>query len=251
MTNRDTITDFVDYLTAKEDLVSSLKQRGGGIYCPGEEELLASYLTTLVENRHGFVLPADVNAIQIEEGQWEAFKESEQRTAQLAADEVSYVWDALIEEFNKHILGGTSYYTTTPAVADRERIMHFLAAESRVHRRVLAGALLELVLRPNENQRLTRVLHQPSQVSPTTVSWYSPNVFNRPNEEYRRVRGNLLEALLYVTKLVFPEALDIIGVATDPAAAKSHSEDSMYLNARDWSAEAQAHARNLKPSLIY
>ncbi len=52
--------------------------------------------------------------------------------------------------------------------------------------------------------------------------------------DHREVRRKMLEACCMVMKLVFPEALDIVGIATEPgpAANERRSEDSLYLDAR-------------------
>ena len=68
-----------------------------------------------------------------------------------------------------------------------------------------------------------------------------------PIDEYRKTRGEHLEALVRVTKLVYPDALDITGFATEPGADPTYrSEDLIYLDARRWSAEEQEHARQLQ-----
>jgi uncharacterized protein YecA (UPF0149 family) len=68
-----------------------------------------------------------------------------------------------------------------------------------------------------------------------------------PEELYRRARGEQLEALLRITKLVFPKALDIVGVATESGDDFSNrSEDVMYLDARGWTAEEQEHAKEMQ-----
>jgi hypothetical protein len=50
-------------------------------------------------------------------------------------------------------------------------------------------------------------------------------------------------------KLKCPEALDVIGIATETGDDESRSEDAVYLDARDWPAEAEAEARRLQDEL--
>ena len=52
-----------------------------------------------------------------------------------------------------------------------------------------------------------------------------------------------------VTKLQYPDALDIVGIATETGTGPIRSEDSMYLDARHWSPEAAAEARQLQSEL--
>jgi hypothetical protein len=216
----------------------------------GEEDLLANYLLTSKEGRHGFSLPDDCDVYFLDEGDWVRFQASPQRAAQFAADRVSYAWDNLIETFNKNILDGTSYDTTTRLIADRERIMRFLAREPRLRRRMLADALLGLIEKAKDTQRTTRVILPSNPGDPHYCFLVLPNLFGRPNEEYRVVRGHLLEALCLVTKVVFPDAIDIIGLATETGVERaSRSEDSLYLNARVWSEDMEAYARKLQSEL--
>ena len=248
---RDTITDFLGYLRWKEDLVCTARTRSVILRYCGEEDLLANYLSVFKNGRHGFSLPNNVvDAFFLAEGDWVSFQSSPQRAAQLAADKGSYLWDELIEKFNKNILGGTSYSATTPLIADREKIMRFFAREPRVRRRMLADALLRLVEKTKNTYRGTRVVLPSNPGDPHYCFLVLPHPFGRPREEYRAVRGNLLEALCFVTKLVFPDALDIIGFATETGLdAAPRSEDSMYLDARNWNEEMEAHARALQADL--
>jgi hypothetical protein len=183
----------------------------------------------------------------LDEGDWVEFQASPERAAQLSADKISYLWDELIEKFNKNILGGTWCDTETYGIADRERVMRFFARESRFRRRMLAEALQGLVAKTKGSQRAHRVFLPSSPGDPYYCLLVVPHLFGRPREEYRVVRGNLLEALCMVTKVVFPEALDIVGFATEPGVTTvPRSEDSLYLNARAWNNEMEAHAREMQ-----
>jgi hypothetical protein len=69
-------------------------------------------------------------------------------------------------------------------------------------------------------------------------------------EEYRQVRRQLLEALCMVTKHKFPDALDIIGLATEVGIDNAtRSEDAVYLDAREWNHEQAAEAESLQRDL--
>ena len=70
------------------------------------------------------------------------------------------------------------------------------------------------------------------------------------SEEYREVRGSLLEACLMVVKYKFPEAQDIVGIASEPLRLNSQpSEDFLYLDAREWSEKINAEAATLQKDL--
>jgi len=187
-----------------------------------------------------------VELVYIEEGRWKAFLASEQRSAQVKADKESYFWDYLIERFCRNILAGTSYDRVTPLIAEREKSVRLLALETRVHRRVLARRLLGAIRDTKPDYRAVRVTKPEGRVGTYFCFLLLPRYTMR-EETYRQIRGEHLEALLRVTKLVFPEALDIVGIATESGHDfKNRSEDVMYLDARGWTTQEQEHASELQ-----
>jgi hypothetical protein len=64
-------------------------------------------------------------------------------------------------------------------------------------------------------------------------------------EEYRRTRLSVLEAYLKVVKVRYPEAQDIVGIATGHPG-DDNSEDLLYIDARYWTVEAQREAEQLQ-----
>jgi hypothetical protein len=245
----DTVSDFVEYLTKKEQFI--LSGRLG--VAAGEEELLAFYLKHLNEaGEHDFVIPSHITMVGIEEGLWEEFTHSPERLAQLAANEVSYSWDALIETFSTHVLAGTQYYTTHPGygnLSNQEKIFRLLAREPRIRRRLLARSLLEAISSTSRTKRLTRVMMPSKPGDPYYIFLLLPHLSSVPYEEYREVRMKLLEACCIVTRLEFPEAEDIVGIATESGRGVKGSEDAFYYDARVWTEEHEAEARSLQKDL--
>jgi hypothetical protein len=240
----DTITDLVEYLTKKEALI-----RGGRLFwTAGEEDLLAFYLSDVDENeQHAFVMPPNVQALYIEEGYWEWFVRHPQRRAQREANEVSYAWDALVEQFNKHIIGGTQYYTSPGGVRTSERSVRLLAREPRIRRRMLATGLLEMVGKelPKDSKRSRHI--PPSRPGDPyyvfLTLWHPESV---SYEDFREGRRRLLKYYCMVLKTIYPDAEDIVGIATEDRTAVSRSEDVVYLDAREWNEELQSEALSLQ-----
>ena len=58
-----------------------------------------------------------------------------------------------------------------------------------------------------------------------------------------------LEICCQVAKLDFPEALDVVGFATEPSGTDGRSEDAAYFDARMWTEELAAAARQDKEEL--
>ena len=251
MSTRDTISDFAAYLSKREKLL-----RGQRAICAtGEEELLAIYLKNFTEdNEHDFVFPIGpgqvVDKIYLPEGHWEDFHNSPERIAQLNEDRVSYAWDKLIEKFNYYAMRGEQHFVTGGGIKDTERVLRFMAREPRWKRRYLAKCLLEMIHTTLPTQRSLRVLLPTDVGDPHYVFLLLPTVHAKTDEEYRLVRRRFLEDCCAVAKLEYPDAKDIVGIATEAGTNRaSRSEDAIYVDAREWSAQMESNARMLQKEL--
>jgi hypothetical protein len=223
LTTCDTIADFVEYLRWKEALLLSAKVRNINVLYCGEEDLLANYLLSTNDGGHGFVLPDQpLDVFYLDEGDWKDFLKSPQRAAQIEANKDSYFWDYLIEKFCKNILEGTSYDRATPFIADREKSVRMLAREPRTRRRILARGLIGILRKTPPNVRAVRVALPDRKTDPYYCFLLLPRFDTIPDDTYRQIRGQQLEALIRVTKLVYPEALDIIGLGLYQTWGRSH-----------------------------
>lgn len=242
----DTVADFTAYLIRKEDLLRS----GKVVVIAGEEELLARYQMNLDEDGgHGFDIPDDVNGFVLDEGHWLEFENSDQYKARVAANEISYAWDRLIETFNTHIIEGRYYTATDPAPRVREKIVCFLTSENRFRRRILARNLIEMIEGfpiDNPDWKNARIVPPglPHELYYVFLVVGQPTFVNS-NSEYRKFRGSLLEAYCTAAKHICPDATDIIGIATEPGHFERRSEDALWLDARDWTEEMAANAKRL------
>jgi hypothetical protein len=187
----DTVTDFVDYLSKKERF---LTKNGFSVFVAGEEDLLAYYYRSLdKDGKHDFVLPKEnLNFISLEEGFWEDFIHSSQFNAQLQADQVSYSWDALIETFNKTILANTQHYAYPEGIINQEKIVRFLARESRTRRRLLSKSLFELLEKTPEEKFALRVVAPSSDGDPYFIFMLFPHYEGLEEEEYRTMRREVV-----------------------------------------------------------
>lgn len=68
-------------------------------------------------------------------------------------------------------------------------------------------------------------------------------------EDYRKFRGVLLEKHLLLTKLKFPAAKHIVGIATESGRGSGGSEDAAYFDAREWSNELEEEAKLIEAEL--
>jgi hypothetical protein len=242
----DTVADFVGYLNKKEKLFQS----GRMITAAGEEELLAYYLTHLnADGEYDFVFDERFNGVSLDEGFWSSFESSEERMRQIMANEISYYWDDIIERSTKHFLKGTAQFMSDPTLTSHELILRFFAREPRVRRRMLSSAIVEMIRTTGPNMRRLRVMAPSRPSDPYFVLLAFPEHKDVSYELNRDVRRGFLEACCGVVKLDFPEALDVVGFATETVDAEGRSEDYAYFDARDWTEEDAEQARRDKKAL--
>lgn len=253
MNARDTISDFVKYLEKKEKLIRSHP----AVLAAGEEELLAVYLKNLNDkNEHDFIFhlkeDSSPDKIIVPEGFWNEFTQSSQRRAQIEEDKISYMWDDLIETFNKHTLEGTQYFVSDGGFKDSEFIVRFMARENRFKRRCLAHDLKEILETTPSDKRGLRVT---CPEKPDDTYWVFLLVpltgsFQSNYEKYRKIRLKYMEDCCMVVKQKWPDARNIVGIATESGAdIKERSEDAFYLDGSRWNEDLEREAKGLQEKL--
>ena len=243
MATLDTVSDFVAYLRKKEQFI--LEDRL--LFAPGEEELLAEYLARLnPDGEHDFVYDSGAAKIFLTEGFWESFSNSPQRRAQIEANQISYAWDALIEQFATHVLGGTQYFPEHRAISGAEVCLRFMARKNRTGRRMLAQLLIDLIKKTKGPTRATRILPPIEPGDPYYLFLLVPHSPGVGESEYRQFRIRMLESCCVVLRLIEPQALDIVGIAMETGAGEMASEDAMYFDGRGWTAEIEEEARRIQ-----
>lgn len=242
----DTVADFTAYLAKKEQFI----QGGRSLAAAGEEDLLAYYLTHVnADGDHDFVFDGQYNAVTLDQGFWRDFIGSPERRRQLMANQVSYIWDHLIERFTENFLRGTSHFLSDTSLASHERILRFFAREPRTRRRMLMSAITDMIQKTQPTWRRIQVLMPSRPGDPYFVFVLFPIPERCSYDEYRRVRMIFLEICCRVVKLDFPDALDIVGFATETSGTIGRSEDAAYFDARVWTEELAAIARQDKETL--
>jgi len=89
----DTVTDFIDYLRAKELFCKSIRKA----IMAGEEDLLAVYLA------NGRQFPTNYDAFVVDSGIWDSFVKKKEYLRRKKEDKASYIWDGIIEEVHGHL----------------------------------------------------------------------------------------------------------------------------------------------------
>lgn len=251
MTEMNTITDLTDYLSKKENLIRS----GHLIGAPGEEELIAYYMTHMnAAQEHDFTKPdgsfwAKDDVFVIGEGHYYSLLRNAQYIAKKQVDKDSYIWDALIEAFTNHMLAGTTIVPDGEKfdLAQMEEGVRYMALVPRYLRRLYSQAIMGAMQLGISAPRMTRAfLPGPTETDKDTGFFFMtlavPEVeLSGGYEQYRRVRRNILEtyALTFLRKN--PNLKRIIGIATEPpaksASSAGSSEDLLLAEPPEWSDE--------------
>lgn len=253
---RDTVTDFVQYIKKKEDLIRNKPYK---FFSTGEEELLGVYLTSINENNeHDFIFPVkdsaqDPDAIFLGPGPWENFINSEAYKSKLESDKVSYIWDALIEKIGYHALTGTQYRTNPDGIRGTEKVARFMALEPRHERRALSRSWKDMFEKTSPTQRRLRVHLAKTSDEPTYIFVLfpvPPDKLNMSEDEYRTMRANYLHAVCMVARKEHPQLTHVVAIATESGEMNiKRSEDFGYFDATEWNEEMEKEAESLQKDL--
>lgn len=233
----DTATDFFDYLWQKEDLVS----RAMLLFEGAEEDLLAFYLS---QNRS---FPEELSMMVVGGGMWEAFSASAENQARLRANEISYVWDRIIEE---HIDGfrdaprpaPPSFVDVAATVWQAERVLRIMAQEDRYWRRELSTALVE-VIRPPDG----RPIRSRFAISPERRVTY---VFLRlRGDEDVEARTQELLLRCWVARDRFPDHPVVVGMMF--GTAPGDPNEMLLLDQAEWGEDQREKAQLIRDELGY
>lgn len=248
----DTITDFIAYLVKKEEFISQKKL----ISAAGEEDLLTYYLKNINEKEeHDFVLPHGNTAITIGEGLYEEYQSSAQYIQEKEESKISYIWDALIENLNKHHRQNTLEYGNNIATLYFEKAIRTMAAEPREGRKNLAEHLKNFVIKyqtmfasSRGNSKYAKKLIINDDVS--YIFMLIPYDSRKPYTEYRQRRQDMLYAHCMVLKNKVTSIKKVIGIAFEPPTTKEASIDTVFLDGTiEWTKEKQKEAEMLARKL--
>jgi hypothetical protein len=232
----DTISDFVQYLAAKEEFFN----RAAIIMEGGEEDLLALYM------HRGRQFPQALDMVILQNDLWQGFSSRSEFLSKLDRDRDSYVWDRLIESF---CVGGFDGETWRgPGMAESEQALRILALEDRFCRRILGRAFIEFLEQSQARMVRSRCLQSLSGVVYVFLTYDSDS---NPEERKHELLGRCVASLCR-----FPKASTIIGIDINVSGelprggytsdlAMLHSDDS------EWPKEYVEKARIFRDELGY
>ena len=224
----DTLSDFVDYLTKKQEL---FEKSDCEFLITGEEELLAAYLSGIDPKTkdHRFPTFPKKHLVFLDDGNWSKLKDSAEYRARVEANKLSYLWDDLIEYQASHIMCGSSdFFAVAAPKGSEETVLRAMASEKRLKRRILGESIHFLRSKANDLLRSTRSItdNHRRRVYAMLALPYLPE---QPHHEYRNYRQHLLYIYCEGAILQFPEAEEIVGIAFENYDSDIISVDFVYI----------------------
>lgn len=243
----DTIRDFTDYLEKRKEFI-----RSGDLFeAHGEENLLAFYAIRInAEGDHDFVRDDLSTPISIDRTHYENLTSDPRYIAKKREDEISYIWDKLIEVFTDHMLGGTSITLDEYEfdLRKNELGVRYMALQSRLTRRAHGQAVVGALEKGKETDRFFRTMLSPAGSKDNETAFFI-QTFKYLDwmeekggyEHYRRKRTE--SALVYAQGLLerHPHLERVVGISREPPLqGRGVSEDLIYAEQADWTDEQRA-----------
>lgn len=240
----DTITDFVEFLSESEALISKgvrLFFAGGGI-----EDLVALYLA---DGRSFDIAPGfeeQPTLLILEEDLWKGFSESDEYSAMRNDLRNSYMWDRLIEHYTDDLLAGGMFEMFdmhSKQVTDDELALATMALQPRGHRAVLAEAFKEFLENPEP------------EIASRAVEGYDKTafVFLARKSADREFMAKELALRCFVVRGKLPNVTTVVGIGTDRPGTSimGYSSDILYMHIPEWTPENEEQVSGIQAELGY
>lgn len=247
MSELDTVRDFTDYLSKKAAFIRSGRLKEA----QGEENLLAYYAIRInAEGDHDFVVEDAEVPLTIDHRRFSQLIDDPRYQAKKRADQISYLWDRLIEAFTNHMLGGTSITLeghdfdlrkNELGVRQMALVPRFLR---RSHSEAVAGALEK----GKDSDKFVRVMMSPAESKENETAFFILTVkyldwmeARGGYEKYREMRSGL--SMIYARGLLerHPHLKQVVGISREPPdQGRGISEDMIYAEQQQWTDEERA-----------
>ncbi|HXH95286.1 MAG TPA: NERD domain-containing protein [Thermoanaerobaculia bacterium] len=227
----DTITDFAEYLTTKEELFSG----NTTVMFGHEEDILAVYL-------HGNRSFPSADHVLIEDGAWQQFIAKPEVQAKKIADQDSYLWDRLIERIGRDVAARNMIYENT--IEEDESVLRVMTRENRFNRRIVAGQLRSFFEASAANKVRSRMIESLSGVGYVFLA--------AKRDEDRKMRSMELGLRCYVARLRMDPCATIIGIGTEQKTGElGASWDVELLHTAEIDDAFRARAEEISKDLDY
>ncbi len=214
LTELDTVTDFTDYLLAKEKLKIVL-------LAGSEGNMLAHYLS----NDRAFPQNADVSLFNND--LWRGLQGNESYRRRKQAEEASYAWDWIINAMADTRL--VPVEGPPPTLPELDLALRAMASERRFHRRILGEHLVGFIHEAVAGKLRSRLLASPSGVTYVFVFFD-----NRDTPEQRRAE---MLGRSYLARKHAGKGEIVVGIGLSPhVPGKGTMSDLTYVRFPQWTA---------------
>ncbi|WP_346986209.1 hypothetical protein [Chryseobacterium sp. POE27] len=222
----DTITDFVNYIKAKENFLSNKI-----ISVPREIDFLALYLTT--ELKFDFV----PDSVILDDGMWEEYLESEEYKYWQREIPQSFMWDEIVAHLHKiHIIDKGN----SEMMSDLETATRIITLEPRINRIELGMAFIDAI-----EKKLKGRMIKPFKDSDHSYVFMPLSSKNWKNKEKE------LQLRCLVARMENINAAKVIGIAIGESPEKEHIFDIAYFDIPELDDEMLKKIAEVKEELGY
>ena len=235
----NTITDFIEYLQAAEELVSKAKLifAGGGV-----EDLVALYIG------HGrsfsFEDGSQPDLIILNDDLWKGFSESDEYKAIQEDLKESYFWDALVEHYTDDLLTDGMFDMQSQEVTEDQHALVTMALQPRLYRAELSRALKEFLDKP-ELKVGSRAAHGHGETAFVFL-------IGKSSDREQRLKELALRCLVVRGRV--PGVNTVVGIATDRPGVPSevgYSTDLVYIHLPEWTEDREHQVSGIQADLGY
>jgi hypothetical protein len=222
----DTITDFVNYLKAKENFLSNKI-----VSVPREIDFLALYLTT--ELKFDFV----PDSVILDDGMWEEYIESEEYKYWQREIPQSFIWDEIVSHLHKiHIVDKGN----SEMMSDLERATRIITLEPRINRIELGMTFIDAIQKKLKGRMLP-----PYKDSDHSYVFMPLSPKNWENKEKE------LQLRCLIARMENKNAPKVIGIAIGESPEKEHIFDIAYFDIPELNDEMLEKIAEAKEELGY
>lgn len=242
MTELNTVSDFVIYLSEKERFILS----GQLSKSHSEEDLLTAYLENVdEEEKHSFKFGNEDLKIEIKKDIWLNHKNNHRYILKEIEDKTSYFWDDIIEYFSKEMISNNLVRQSKDNPFEMEIGLREMASENRLQRRIFAKSFIEKIKTNTSKPFLYR--YQFKENDNSTI--YVFVIINQPidfnYDEYQELREYLLYESSMAIKSKYKELKKIIAIGRESFEEENPTYSLFYKEFTKWTDEDQIEAEKL------
>jgi hypothetical protein len=175
-----------------------------------------------------------------------------QYIAKKEADEVSYIWDELIQAFSRSLLDGTNIVPPgmPTGISEIEEGVREMVTVPRHIRRMYGNGIIDAMMIGKSKTRMTRTfLPVPSDPNQDIAFFFMtlavpPASVSGGYERYREGRVKFVQTYAYALLHKFPLLKRVVGIASEPPRGPGnpggHSQDLIVADRPQWTLESIA-----------